>query len=308
MVVSRGFLAVAAACSLAIVAADGARASQIVDRNASDVRLAVDGRGRALVMYRANGRLRAVLASGAINAHHPTSGLPQAKFAFDYARFNGQRRRAFRRSCRPYDGPALVWLVAACKAPDGSYWALQRWQRLQPMRGFDPFRPEHTAVELHLSHWTGPLAALEVSPNWTYGGTLQGLFGRLTYDGVPVYGSSTPNARRSDPYARFFYIDTYNSMYGPDWKRDTGVVTHVGSGAFCYTFVPQKPPPGYPSEEPRGPGNGERHRVTVIGPGVTPIVQWEGPGLGAFDPVRDAAYNLLFDTFLTGDRHCARER
>ena len=33
----------------------------------------------------------------------------------------------------------LVWLVAACRAPDGSYWALQRWQRLLPMRGIAPF-------------------------------------------------------------------------------------------------------------------------------------------------------------------------
>ena len=40
----------------------------------------------------------------------------------------------------------------------------------------------------------------------------------------------------------------------------------------------RSPPPGYPSSEPRGPGNGERHRVTVMGPGVTPVVRWEGEG------------------------------
>ena len=47
---------------------------------------------------------------------------------------------------------------------------------------------------------------------------------------------------------------------------------HVGNGAFCYSFVPQVPPPGYPDRSPRGPGNGDLERVTVLGPGVTPNV------------------------------------
>ena len=89
---------------------------------------------------------------------------------------------------------------------------------------------------------------LEVSPNWTYGGHLQGLFGRLTYRGEAVHGFRTPSATRSDPYARFVYIDTFNSVYGPGWKRDTGIVTHLRNGAFCYSFVAQAPPPGYPSK------------------------------------------------------------
>ena len=85
----------------------------------------------------------------------------------------------------------------ACKAPDGSYWALQRWQRLLPMRGIAPFRPEQAAFELHLSHWSGPLPVLEVSQNWTYGGRWQGLFGRLTYLGHPSYGFRTPSSPRA---------------------------------------------------------------------------------------------------------------
>ena len=147
------------------------------------------------------------------------------------------------------------------------------------MRGVAPFRPEQDAYELHVSHWSGPLPVLEVSPNWTYGGTLQGLFGRLTYRGDAVYGFRTPSATRSDPYARFVYIDTFNSVYGPGWKRDTGIVTHRGNGAFCYSFVAQAPPPGYPSREPRGPGNGERHRVTGDGSGSD-----AGGGVGGRGP------------------------
>ena len=85
--------------------------------------------------------------------------------------------------------------------------------------------------ELHLSHWSKPLAVLEVSPNWTYGGAFQGLFGRLLYEGKPVHGFKTPTRGRSDRNARYVYIDTFNSAYGPGWKRDGAKVTHVGNGA-----------------------------------------------------------------------------
>ena len=285
------------------------------DRDVSFLSLQVNTRGEALVSYRkANGERRDVLVWGALNAHAPDPERPQEHFRFDYSggwqtHGTAQYARSFRNACQAYDGPRLVYLVAACKAPDGSYWALQRWQRLAPMRGFDPFLPGHTAIELHVSHWSGPLPVLEVSPNWTYGGTLQGLFGRLTYRGEAVHGFRTPSATRRDPYARFVYIDTFNSVYGPGWKRDTGIVTHPRNGAFCYSFVPQVPPPGYPSSEPRGPGNGERHRVTVMGPGVTPVVQWEGRGLRRYDAASDRVFNTRFDRLVGDqDRLCAPER
>ena len=40
-------------------------------------------------------------------------------------------------TCPTYDGPALADLVAACKAPDGSYWAVQSWDRDLPDYGVD---------------------------------------------------------------------------------------------------------------------------------------------------------------------------
>src|SRR5262249_32372333 len=40
--------------------------------------------------------------------------------------------------CGRYDGPPLAWLVTACKAPDGTYWAVQSWQRLLPDYGVTP--------------------------------------------------------------------------------------------------------------------------------------------------------------------------
>jgi hypothetical protein len=182
------------------------------------------------------------------------------------------------------------------------------WQRVQPLRGVAAFRPDQMAYELHLSHWSKPLAELKVSPNWTYGASLQGLFGQLLYEGKPVFGSRTPSRSKSDPNARIFYIDTFNSAYGPGWKRDGAKVTHIRSGGFCYSFAPlPAPPAGYPSV-PTVSGLGERHRVTVMGPGVTPDVQWEGAALGVFDPEADAVFNELFDRMLAGDEACKPER
>jgi hypothetical protein len=137
---------------------------------------------------------------------------------------------------------------------------------------------------------------------------LQGLFGRLTYQGKPVHGFKTPRRGTSDRNARYVYIDTYNSAYGPGWKREGAKVTHVGSGGFCYSFAPlSQPPPGYPSV-PKVSGAGERHRVTAMGPGVTPDVVWEGPALGSYDAGADRVFNELFDTILGSDKACAAER
>ncbi len=285
------------------------------DRDVDFLSLKVNARGEALVSYRrADGARRDVLIWGAVNARAPDEDRPQVSFRYDYSggwksHGTAEYARLFKDTCRTYDGPRLVLLVAACKAPDGSYWALQSWRRLAPMRGFAPFRPEQDAYELHVSHWSGQLPALEVSPNWTYGGTLQGLFGRLTYRGEAVHGFRTPSATRRDSYARFVYIDTFNSVYGRGWKRDTGIVTHRRNGAFCYSFVAQAPPPGYPSSEPRGPGNGERHRVRVMGPGVTPVVEWEGAGLRRYSAASDRVFNKRFDRLVgPSDRVCTRER
>ena len=91
-------------------------------------------------------------------------------------------------ACKPYTGPKLAFAVAACDAPDGSYWAVQAWQRLLPMRGFDPWTALQSSYGFNVSHWSGPLAQLDVTQNWTYSGSWTALDGRLTYDGQPVYG------------------------------------------------------------------------------------------------------------------------
>ena len=287
----------------------------VQDANVSMVSLKVNGKGEALVSYRrSDGRPRNVLVWGALNARPPSTEVPQVRFKWDYAGGWGKYRDGkywtrFKDRCRPYDGPPLPMYLVGCKAPDGTYWTIQLWQRRLPLLGFDPWLPHHTNWELHVAHWSGPLPVLEVSPNWTYGGAWQGLFGRYSYLGFPVYGFGN-NAKGvpTDKYGRNLYIDTLNSAYGPGWKRESGILTHKGTGTFCHSFVPQKPFAGYPSQEIRPPASGERYRITAGGPGVTPVVQVEVQGLQDADRPRDAEFDAAFDRIMAGDRLCARER
>ena len=311
------WLGACAAAALAFSGAGRATASQTLgDLNVTNLTLAVNMKGEALLTYnRQTGLLRHVLVWGAINALPPSQDVPQVRFQMDYsgglAKYhNPGYWTKFKNACRPYDGPALVYVVAACDAPDGSYWAVQSWQRLLPMRGFDPWKPIQSAYGFTVSHWSGPIAQLDVTQNWTYGGSWTALDGRLTYNGQPVFGYKTPSAtKRGDGYARYVYIDTHDSVYGQGWRHDAAKVLHTGNGAFCYSFVPQKPPPGYPSDELRGPAPGDQERVTVLGPGVTPDVQWVGPGLGEFDARQDKEYNARFDDLVGGDdKVCTNER
>jgi hypothetical protein len=300
----------------AFVAVGASSASEpLQDANVALTSLEVNGKGEALITYRrSNGTMRRVLAWGAINARTPSADAPQVRFRWDYAGGWGKYRNGtywtrFKNLCRPYDGPTLAMFVAGCKAPDGSYWALQAWQRRLPLLGFDPWLPQHTNWELHLSHFSGELPKLEVYPNWTYGGRWQGVFGRYTYLGQPIYGfGSTAKGVPKDKYGRNLYIDTLNSVYGAGWRRESGILTHRGTGTFCHSFVPQKPFAGYPSQEIRPAAPGERHRITVGGPGVMPVMQVEVAGLTRADLQRDPEFDAIFDRVMAGDKICAGER
>src|SRR5262249_46502516 len=145
--------------------------------------------------------------------------------------------KTFGAACGAYDGPALAWLVKACKAPDGSYWALQAWQRALPNYGVHASAPQ-SGYELHLSHWTGPIAVLTIKLAGAYP-RYDHLFGSFTYDGGGVYGfKATPGGMPLDTFGRNLYIDTFDSMYGLGWKRENSFLTHKPGGTFCYGFYP----------------------------------------------------------------------
>jgi hypothetical protein len=263
-----------AAAALAV--ATPAHASELIDRNARFPTLVVNGAGEALVAYHARGRARKVSAHGAINARSPSRTSPQVRFRLNYA-----AKKIAGATCLPYDGPPLAWLVRACKAPDGSYWALQSWQRALPNYGLTGTATQR-AWELRLSHWTGPLPHLEIDVDWSYR-RFDHLYGRYTYRGSPVHGfRATPQGSPLDRYGRNVYVDTLGSRYGRGWKRENSFLAQRPTGAFCYSFVPHGDRPV---------GRGARYRATVIGPGVTPDVMWHGASPGPFDAERERQAN-----------------
>jgi hypothetical protein len=274
-------LLVAAAVLVALLGAgflaSPAAASQLIDRNASDVHLAVNGKGEALLTYRVKGRLKHVLAWNAVNAIAPTLARKQVSFSLDYAGGWGKYRtdywKTFPNLCRPYVGPTLAWKVVTCTAPDGSHWALQAWQRSLPDLGRAPTATQ-AQWELRLSHWSGALPVLAIQTNWAYK-RFDHLFGTLTYAGKSVYGfHSTSVGQPLDSFGRNVYLDTYDSAYGSGWKRENSFLTHKSSGAFCYGFY---------THGARPVGKGLSYRATVEGPGVTPDVMWQGLAPGPFN-------------------------
>src|SRR5436309_3057805 len=150
----------------------------------------------------------------------------------------------------------------------------------------------------------------------TYGGRFHDLFGRLTYRGRPVYGLKTDRLGAPlDGYGRLVYLDTYDSRYGPGWRRENSFVAHNPTGIFCYGFYAFNAqsyphPPGYPLAKLRGPANGSKYRLTVEGPGVTPDVSVVVPGLHDYNRSNpaDVAYeqhqNALLDSIIGVDKLC----
>ena len=310
----------------ALVAVQAADASQVISTStAAGVKLAVNAKGEALLTYTTGGKTVHVLAWGAVNAVPPERGGKQVAFQLDYsggfdkyynedpavqklrAKYNRikntpgylaspvvrelQRASEFARnywkdgfggSCAAYDGPELAWLVTACKAPDGSYWAVQSWQRLLPDYGVQPSATQ-SAWEVHLAHWTGELPVLKIDTDWAWH-RWDHLYGTYTYQGKPVYGfKATSTGAPLDTFGRNLYVDTFDSQYGAGWIRENSFLTHTGTGVFCYSFNPHGAHPA---------GNGTKYRATILGPGVTPDVMWEGTPPGPYNQAADEEANL----------------
>jgi hypothetical protein len=257
--------------------------------------------------------LQAQMAKANAAGNNPLRYALAPKIAAAYTTIRKLRAAstAFADACRPYTGPTLAWVVAACTAPDGSFWALQSWQRMLPNLGETPWLPAQSVWELHLSHWTGELPVLEIHLDWVNTQKARHLFGRLTYLGLPVFGfGSSSDGNPTDSWGRNIYLDVFNAPgYGPGWKRENSFLAHNPGGNFCYGFYSHAPYPGYPAGT-RPAGNGARYRATVIGPGVLPDVSWQGNDVGTFDlsNATQVAYeqqmNDLNAQWATGDTLC----
>jgi hypothetical protein len=285
------------AVSAALMLAPVATASQLIARDATAVKLGVNSRGIALLTYKTGGRTRHVLAWGAVNAVHPEEDRAQVAFRVDYSggwrSFGRTVWKGFRNVCKP-TRVDLAWLVTACRAPNGSYWALQRWQRGLRNYGM-PATGTRDDWELRLSHWTGPVPQLEVGIGWAYR-RFHSLYGRYTWRGHGIHGfASTPAGVPLDSFGRNLYVDTLNSAYGQGWHRENGFLSHVETGGFCYGFYPHGSRPS---------GMGERYRLSVSGPGVLPDASWSGTPPSTYDPAFDLASDQKQAELLARDRLC----
>lgn len=281
------------ACAAA-AAAQAARASNLIDRTtrratAAGVKLQVNNDNVAVLTYRIGGStVRKVAAWGAVNAIPPAANLEQQGFKLQYMGVTGRIKTSivkgtFRNTCRPYRGPKLFWFVTGCTAADGSFWAVQSWQRALPNYGVPSRAPDLNAWELRLSHWSGPLAVLTVGTDWSFGGQFDHFYGALTLGGKPHFGFKTTSyGAPLDKFGILVYLDTFNSAYGKGWKRENSFVTHNPTGIFCYSMNPHGSRPA---------GKGTKYRMTAIGPGVTPDVVWQGNSPGPYDAEKDKAAN-----------------
>jgi hypothetical protein len=308
------------ALAAAFVLPATARASFIVARDAQGIKLGVDDSGVAMVTFTENGVLKHIMARGAVDAIAPKAGAKQVAFDVDWAGGWGWKHqqvwKTFTNTCGRYDGPPLAYLVAACKARDGSYWALQRWQRMLPDLGFAPWTKAQAVQELHLSHWTGNhVAKIEAYQGWVYAGRFNSIFGRVAYDGQPVHGFGSSNfGVPTDQFGRNIFLDTLNAKaYGPGWRRENSFLLHTRTGIFCYGFYKFDPTKGGYQHPPgqtglRGPGVGEHYRLLAQGPGVTPNVETDIPGLHDYDPHNpdDVSYQAQQSALLKsfGDKSC----
>jgi hypothetical protein len=286
------------------VFAASANASQLIDRNTYNVHLRVNNAGIAMLTYKKHGTAKTfhVLARGAINARPPVRGTTQVKFKLDRAGGWGFFHKAdywktFKNVCGPYKGPKLTWLVAACTMPDGSNWAVQSWKRMLSNYGL-PSTGTRNGWELRLSHWNTPdVPVLTINVDWSWHGRFDHLWGFYTYMNQPVFGFVwTHKGVPLDGFGRNVYVDTYNSAYGPGWKRENSFLTHPTKGGFCYGFSPHR--------KSGITGKGQKYRATVEGPGVAPDAFWEGVAPGPYDEALDATLNQEQVQELGNDPRC----
>jgi hypothetical protein len=138
----------------------------------------------------------------------------------------------------PAAGVAIPWAVVVRRTPDGSYYALQAWRRL-----------DTGPVELRFSRWQGEptkLTLRAVCCKWGH----ENVVGDASFHGRAIYGSkATAQGNPLDPYGRNVYLDSYR---GGRWDRMMGILTHRPTGSFSLWIRPE--------------WAGGRYRGTIPGP------------------------------------------
>jgi hypothetical protein len=313
-----GFVGIAAVA--AALFAPNALASQLVARNAKYPSIAVavhNGTEVASVAYLQGGAWHRVLVWGATNAVAPRQGAHQVHFSMSYSGHTASVTWKWVKKhnvCKTYSGPSLAWGVAnpggrwecnVTKHGVTSFWALQVWQRELPDGG-QPANATQRSYELQVSHWTGNLPVLWLKWDWIYPQHFDHLYGAMTYAGSPVFGfGASTTGNPTDSFGRNIYVDTHRPAWkhgyqqSGDWYRWNGFLTKRPLGNFCAGV--------YTHQYGRAvAGSGNMYRATAMGPGVTPIVMWQGGPPGQYQPSPNDNPTSFFTSTTEADNTFAR--
>jgi hypothetical protein len=286
-----------------------ASATYIVSRDTKNVVLkagTLKGKVYGLVSYKDSKGPWNVLFNNAKNAIPWSSSKKQTEFKLDrkggWGFFKDAKAyKQLKNQCKPNASlkKRLPDVVAACTMPDKTHWVLQKWQRLHKNMGVK--LKKRVPVELHLSHFDDAhIPKLWMKWSWSKTqGYFDHLYGAFSCNGWPVIvDEANSQGNPQDGWGRNIYVDIINPVWTKagaytkkgGWITWNSFLAHKPNGFFCATIWKELFKVTYP-----GPDKSTRFRAQVQGPGVTPIVRWEGPPPGNY-----VAGNLINGNYLLG--------
>ena len=193
---------------------------------------------------------------------------------------NGKYWRSFKNRCRPY-GRRLYRCSSPHARPrrdvlDGAGVATApAAPRLRSVA------PHHANWEFHVAHFAGELPGSNSIPTGR-DGRWQGVFGRYSYLGQPVFGTARPQRECRKTSTAAISTSTRSTPYGAG-QAQSGILTKRHRDVLPQLRSPAAVRRLSQPVELRPAAPGERHRVTVGGPGVTPVTggrraHGSGPG------------------------------
>ena len=243
-----------------------------------------------MVSYYQRGRMWHVFVSGAVNARSPEPAVPQvhSRRTTRAAAANG----ALQEHLPAVRRPAARVVLAGCKASDGSYWALQMWQRMLPNLGYVPWTHGQKVWEVHVSHWTArSRRSRRMRTGSTPAASTRSSAGRPTRQAhLRVQDDEVGQPARllrSPDLPRHARLRVRDGLATGELVRRAQAERHVLLRLLSTSAVRRLPAPAFG----RLAGNGSRYRLTLYGPGVTPDVAVYVNGL----PDYDKANPTLFD-------------
>ena len=152
----------------------------------------------------------------------------------------------FAGTCGRYDGPGDPGHGRrAARRPTGRTGPRRAGSSRCPNLGFTPWTSQLSQQLARGLALDGRLAKLETRLELGLRRPLPEPLRPADVPRQPVYGFGTTQfGAPTDGFGRLIYLDTFNSAYGPGWKRENSFVPHNPTGVFCYGFYSFDPTKG----------------------------------------------------------------